>query len=44
MPDSSSSEEEHAERLQFKLVLLGDKAVGKTAIAKKLTSAEFEPA
>jgi GTPase SAR1 family protein len=42
MPGSSSSEDDdRVEHLHFKLVLLGDQGVGKTAIAKRLASGEF---
>lgn len=42
MPGSSSSEDDdRVEHLHFKLVLLGDQGVGKTAIARRLTSGEF---
>ncbi|WIA10529.1 hypothetical protein OEZ85_010717 [Tetradesmus obliquus] len=43
MPGSSSSEDDdRVEHLHFKLVLLGDQGVGKTAIARRLTSGEFD--
>jgi hypothetical protein len=42
MPGSSSSEDDdRVEHLHFKLVLLGDQGVGKTAIATRLTTGEF---
>jgi GTPase SAR1 family protein len=36
-----SSDEDAVERLKFKVVLLGDTAVGKTAIAQQLVLHQF---